>query len=94
MIDVTLSIVSTIAGLWNVLHEKFISIQRSICVFTLGFSFCYCVATLASAYGLSSESSAVLGYLAGITSSTIYDVLVKCLLKIPNIFEKYLTRHK
>lgn len=94
MIDTSLAIVSTVAGLWNVLHEKFVNLRRAICMFILGFSFCYGVATLANTYGLASEAAAAVGYLAGITSSTIYDVVVRCLLKVPNIFEKRLTNRK
>ena len=79
--------VSLIAGVWNVLHEKFVSFKRSICVFVLGTTFCYGAAVVVNVYGFNNEISAVIGYLFGITSVTIYDVLVSCIQKLPNIVE-------
>lgn len=94
MLEPSLTAVSVLAGLWNVLHERFTSIRRALCVFILGSTFCYGTAILAKWYGLGSEAAAVVGYLAGITSSTIYNVFVQCLLKIPTLLEKYLTKRK
>jgi biotin transporter BioY len=92
MFDVSLGIVSTVAGIWNVLHEKFTTVRRAVCVFLLGFSFCYGTAVLATVYGLDSEAAAVVGYLAGITSSTLYNVLIKIIYQIPQYIERKLNK--
>lgn len=88
LIDWGLALVSFIAGIWNVLHEKFVSIQRSLCVFILGSSFCYGTAKIAAYYGFDSETATVVGYLAGIMSPSIYNMFVQIIAKIPEIFEK------
>lgn len=91
MIDWGLAVISAIAGLWNVLHEKFISVSRSLCIFILGATFCYGTAKIAIVYGLDSEAAAVVGYLAGIVSPALYRAIVAIIEKIPGIFEKRLT---
>lgn len=85
-----LAIVSVTAGLWNVLHEKYRGFKRALCVFTLGASLCYCTALVAKHYGLDGEVAAVVGYLAGITSSAIYNALVRFIDKLPEVFVRKL----
>lgn len=81
-----LIIASFFAGLWNVLHEKFVSIQNSICLFMLGSGFCYVAASVAGHYGFGTELSTSIGYVCGVLSPSIYKALVKCLEKLPEIF--------
>lgn len=92
MENLTLAIVSTVAGLWNVLHEKVESIRQGVIFFLLGFGFCYFVATGAEAYGLDSKISTALGYMCGMFSPSIYRMVVKLLDKIPDLIEKKVTK--
>lgn len=95
MSNISIIMVSLVAGIWNVLHEKFVSLKRSVCVFVLGATFCYGAAMVVNVYGFNNEVSAVIGYLCGITSVTIYDVIVSCLQKLPKIVEhKLLDKNK
>lgn len=86
--DISLCVASFIAGVWNMLNERFVSWRRTLCVFILGFSFCYTPAMIMSHYGYDSEISTCVGYLCGVLSTKIYDALVRCLNKVPDIFEQ------
>ena len=88
MDNITLIIASFVAGIWNVLHEKFVSIKQSICFFVLGFSFCYVAATVAEAYGWDSKISTCVGYLCGMLSPSIYKMAIKVLEKVPDLVER------
>lgn len=88
--DFTLWVASIVAGVWNMLNEVYISIQRSLCLFILGVTFCYVPAILMKHYGYDPEVSTCCGYLCGVLSTKVYDVLSRCLSVIPEIFAKKL----
>lgn len=88
--NIVLIIVSLIAGVWNVLNEAFFSIKRSICLFILGVSFCYAPAVIMADLGYSSAEATVVGYFCGVLSVKLYDVAIRCLNYIPDIFLKRL----
>lgn len=90
MEDFTLWVASIVAGVWNMLNEIYISIQRSLCLFILGVTFCYVPAILMKHYGYDPEVSTCCGYLCGVLSTKVYDVLSRCLSVIPEIFAKKL----
>ena len=79
-------VASFLAGVWNVLNEKFLTIRRTICLFMLGFGFCYTPALIMSHFGYDPETSTCVGYVCGVVSTKIYDALIKCLGKVPDIF--------
>jgi len=86
--SVPLWVASFLAGMWNVLNEKIMTIRRSICVFMLGFGFCYTPALIMSHFGYDPEISTCVGYICGVVSTKIYDTLIKCLGKVPDILAK------
>ena len=88
--DITLWVASILAGVWNMLNEKYLSIRRSLCLFILGLTFCYIPAVLMSHYGFDSEVSTCIGYICGVLSTKVYDVLARCLSVIPELFAKRL----
>lgn len=85
MIKIPLIIVSFFAGLWNVLREQTNSIRHKVCVFMLGFGFCYGSAIMAEYYGFSSEVAAFFGYVCGVLSNQIYDALSRIVRHSPEI---------
>ncbi|MBQ0114179.1 MAG: hypothetical protein KBT03_13700 [Bacteroidales bacterium] len=91
-----LYIVSIFAGVWNVINEKFQSYRRSVGLFLLGASFCYCSAIIAETYGLESQTATCIGYICGMLSPKIYDAMAKIVSFIPNVvmraFEKWLEK--
>lgn len=88
MDNVTLIIASFLAGIWNVIHEKFVSVKQSLCFFVLGFSFCYTAATIAESYGWDSKISTCVGYLCGMFSPSIYRLILKLFDKAPDLIEQ------
>jgi hypothetical protein len=85
MIKIPLLIVSTLAGVWNVLRDVSESVKHKACVFMLGFCFCYGSAVLAEYYGFSSEVAAFFGYVCGVLSNQIYDALSKIVKNSPEV---------
>lgn len=88
MIKIPLLIVSTIAGVWNVLRDVSSSLNHKLSVFLLGFCFCYGAALVAEYYGLSSEISAFCGYICGVLSNQIYDALARIVKNSPEVIEQ------
>lgn len=87
MIRIPLIIVSLFAGIWNVLRDITGDIKHRICVFMLGFGFCYGSALVAEYYGLSSDVSAFIGYVCGVLSNQIYDALARLVTHSPEVIE-------
>lgn len=83
-----LYIASILAGVWNVINEKFQSYRRSFGLFILGSSFCYYSAIIAEAYGFESQTATCIGYICGMMSQRIYDTLAKVVSLIPTGIEK------
>lgn len=83
--NITLIVVSFFSGIWNVLRDKSKDIRHKICVFMLGFGFCYGVALLSGCYGFSSDISAFLGYVCGVLSNQIYDALSRIVMHSPDL---------
>ncbi len=84
--NIFLYIASFFSGIWNVINETFVSVKRSVALFMLGFGFC-----LASSYffewqGYDQKVSYCFGYVIGILSPKIYDVLLSILAYVPDIF--------
>lgn len=81
-------VISFCAGLWNVLQDTSRLIRRKVCAFMLGFIFCYGAMIVATTYGLSHDVSAFVGYVCGVLSVNIYNMLVQCLNRVPDFLEK------
>lgn len=94
MIKIPLLIVSFFAGAWNVIRDVSGSIRHNICVFMLGFGFCYGSAIVAEYYGFSSEVSAFFGYICGLLSNQIYEALSRVVKKSPDIVVTKIRRRK
>ena len=77
-----------IAGVWNVLNEKFISIKRSMCVFILGVTFCIAPAIILEKLGYDAGLATCIGYFCGILSQKIYQAASKVIEKSPEIITK------
>jgi hypothetical protein len=92
--NVFLYITSTIAGLWNMLHVKFVSYRQSICLFILGFMFCVIPAKLLSCLGYDATIGTCVGYICGVLSTKVYTSLSKCLDYLPELFYQRLGGRK
>lgn len=88
MIRIPLLFVSLLSGIWNILRDVTGDTRHKICVFMLGFSFCYGSALIAEYYGLSSDISAFIGYVCGVLSNQIYDALAKLVTHSPDVIER------
>lgn len=88
MDNVALFITSFLAGIWNVIHEKYVSVKQSLCFFLLGFTFCYTAATIVESYGWDNKVSTCVGYLCGMFSPSIYRAILKIVDRIPDILEQ------
>lgn len=94
MIKIPLLIVSFFAGAWNVIRDVSGSFRHNVCVFMLGFGFCYGSAIVAEYYGFSSEVSAFFGYVCGLLSNQIYEALSRMVKKSPDIVVTKIRRRK
>ena len=81
-------IISFLAGIWNVLQDTGRLIRSKVCAFMLGFVFCYGAMVAANTYGLSHDVAAFVGYVCGVLSVNIYNTLVQCLNRFPDLLEK------
>lgn len=88
MIRIPLLFVSLLSGIWNILRDVTGDTRHKICVFMLGFGFCYGSALIAEYYGLSSDISAFIGYVCGVLSNQIYDALAKLVTHSPDVIER------
>lgn len=86
--SIELWLAGVIAGVWNVLNEKFISIKRSICVFILGVTFCVAPAIILEKLGYDAGFATCIGYFCGILSQKIYNALGKVIDKTPDIITR------
>lgn len=83
--SIELWLAGVLAGVWNVLNEKFISIKRSICVFILGVTFCIAPAIILEKLGYDAGLSTCIGYFCGILSQKLYQAASKVIEKTPEI---------
>ena len=86
--SIELWLAGVLAGVWNVLNEKFISVKRSICVFILGVTFCVAPAIILEKLGYDAGLSTCVGYFCGILSQKIYNAMSKLIEKTPEIIAK------
>lgn len=86
--SVELWLAGVLAGVWNVLNEKFISIKRSICVFILGVTFCIAPAIILEKLGYDAGLATCIGYFCGILSQKIYNAVAKLIDRTPEIVER------
>ncbi len=88
--NLALWMASVCAGIWNLLNEKYETLRRGVCAFMLGFGFCYTPALIMSHFGYDAEISTCVGYICGVVSTKIYDTLIKCLSRVPDILSRRL----
>ena len=83
--SIELWLAGILAGVWNVLNEKFVSLKRSVCVFILGVTFCIAPAIILEKLGYDAGLSTCIGYFCGILSQKIYNAASKFIEKTPEI---------